>query len=117
MRAMASFQSMKQAIIEANLSAEKTDKHEFLEQMERVVPWAELVAFIAPYDPEGRTGRPPGALETIAAHAFPAAIGAACRTRRWRKPSLTLCYPASLHRSMPMGACLRRAPFCGFATG
>ena len=33
--------------------------------MERVVPWAALVALIAPYHPEGRTSRPPFALETM----------------------------------------------------
>ena len=33
--------------------------------MERVVPWAVLVALIAPYYPEGRTGRPPFTLETM----------------------------------------------------
>lgn len=56
---------MKQASLELNLSARKTRKREFLEQMERVVPWAGLVALIAPYYPEGRTGRPPFALETM----------------------------------------------------
>ena len=43
----------------------KTRKREFLEQMEHVVPWAALVALIAPCYPEGRTGRPPFALETM----------------------------------------------------
>ena len=33
--------------------------------MERVVPWAALVALVAPYYPEGRTGRPPFSLETM----------------------------------------------------
>jgi IS5 family transposase len=33
--------------------------------MERVVPWVELVALIAPYYPEGKSGRPPFALETM----------------------------------------------------
>jgi transposase, IS5 family len=33
--------------------------------MERVVPWAELVARIAPYYPEGKTGGPPFSLETM----------------------------------------------------
>ena len=33
--------------------------------MERVVPWAALVAVIAPYYPEGKNGRPPFALETM----------------------------------------------------
>jgi hypothetical protein len=35
---MASLQSMKQASLELSLSAKKTRKREFLEQMERVVP-------------------------------------------------------------------------------
>ena len=56
---------MKQASLELNLNARKTRKRDFLEQMERVVPWAALVALIAPYYPEGRTGRPPFALETM----------------------------------------------------
>ena len=43
----------------------KTRKREFLEQMEHVVPWAALVALIAPCYPEGRTGQPPFALETM----------------------------------------------------
>ena len=58
-------QSMKQAALDLNLSLKKTRKREFLEQMERVVPWAELVALITPYYPEGRTGRPPFELETM----------------------------------------------------
>ena len=62
---MASLEPMKQASLELNLSTKKTRKREFLEQMQRVVPWAALVALIAPYYPEGRTGRPPFALETM----------------------------------------------------
>ena len=62
---MASLGLMKQASLELNLSMKKTRKREFLEQMERVVPWSELVALIAPYYPEGRSGRPPFALETM----------------------------------------------------
>ena len=56
---------MKQAALDLNLSLKKTRKREFLEQMERVVPWAALVALITPYYPEGRTGRPPFELETM----------------------------------------------------
>lgn len=62
---MTSLGLMKQASLELNLSMKKTRKREFLEQMERVVPWSELVALIAPYYPEGRSGRPPFALETM----------------------------------------------------
>jgi IS5 family transposase len=45
--------------------AKQTRKQVFLEQMDRVVPWSALVELIAPYYPEGRTGRPPFALETM----------------------------------------------------
>jgi len=58
-------QAMKQVALGLNLNMKRTRKREFLEQMERVVPWAALVALIAPYYPEGRTGRPPFALETM----------------------------------------------------
>jgi len=82
---MASLQSMKQTSLELNLSARKTRKREFLEQMERVVPWAALVALIAPYYPEGRTGRP--LLRWRRCCAFTSfSTGSACRTRRWKKP-------------------------------
>lgn len=56
---------MKQSSLELKLSTKKTRKQVFLEEMERVVPWAELVARIAPYYPEGKTGRPPFSLETM----------------------------------------------------
>jgi transposase, IS5 family len=56
---------MKQATLNLNLSTKKTRKQVFLEQMEQVVPWAELVELIAPYYPEGKTGRPPFSLQTM----------------------------------------------------
>lgn len=56
---------MKQATLDLKLSTKKTRKREFLAQMEQVVPWAELVALIAPYYPEGRKGRPPFSLQTM----------------------------------------------------
>lgn len=56
---------MKQSSLELKLSTKKTRKQVFLEEMERVVPWAELVARIAPYYPEGKTGGPPFSLETM----------------------------------------------------
>ena len=65
---------MKQAALDLKLSVKKTRKHEFLEQMERVVPWAALVALIAPHYPEGRTGRPPFALETMLRVHLPSAV-------------------------------------------
>jgi len=56
---------MKQASFDMILSTKKTRKCEFLEQMELVVPWKALVEMIAPFYPEGRTGRPPFSLEAM----------------------------------------------------
>ena len=56
---------MKQAALNLNLSVKKTRKQVFLEQMDQVVPWTALVELIAPYYPEGRTGRPPFSLLTM----------------------------------------------------
>ncbi|XAH21112.1 IS5 family transposase [Xylophilus sp. GW821-FHT01B05] len=56
---------MKQAGLDLNLSTKKTRKQVFLQEMDQVVPWASLVDLIAPYYSEGRTGRPPFALETM----------------------------------------------------
>ena len=46
---------MKQACLDLNLNARKTRKQAFLEQMDDVVPWAELVKLITPYYSEGKT--------------------------------------------------------------
>ena len=45
----------------------RTRKREFLDEMNLVVPWAELVSLIAPYAPTRSTkgGRPPFAVETM----------------------------------------------------
>ena len=56
---------MKQATLPLALSAKITRKQVFLDQMDQVVPWAALVELIAPYYPEGRTGRPPFSLLTM----------------------------------------------------
>lgn len=56
---------MKQSSLGLNLSTKKTRKREFLDEMNRVVPWAALVALIAPYAPEGRKGRPPYPVEAM----------------------------------------------------
>jgi len=45
----------------------RTRKRAFLDEMNRVVPWAELVALIAPFAParSAKGGRPPFAVETL----------------------------------------------------
>ena len=56
---------MKQADLGLSLTTKRTRKREFLDEMSRVVPWAELVSLIAPFAPEGKRGRPPFAIETM----------------------------------------------------
>ena len=56
---------MKQTSLSINLNVKKTRKQVFLDEMEQVVPWAELVELIEPHYPEGKTGRPPFSLQTM----------------------------------------------------
>ena len=56
---------MKQISLGLNLSTKKTRKREFLEQMEKVVPWAVLVQIVAPHYPKSKTGRPPFPIEAM----------------------------------------------------
>jgi transposase, IS5 family len=56
---------MNQADLALNLSTKRTRKREFLEEMQTMAPWVELVSLIAPYAPEGKKGRPPFAVESI----------------------------------------------------
>ena len=56
---------MKQLGLGLNLSTKRTRKREFLEEMERVVPWTALVQVVEPYYPRAKTGRPPFRIETM----------------------------------------------------
>ena len=56
---------MKQADLGLNLTTKRTRKREFLDEMNRVVPWAALVAIVEPHCPRAKTGRPPFAVETM----------------------------------------------------
>ena len=42
-----------------------TRRERFLAEMEQLVPWARLVAVIAPYYPKGERGRPPIGIERM----------------------------------------------------
>lgn len=52
---------------QAEFAAKKkiTRREKFLGEMERVVPWARLVALVVPHYPEGRRGRPPMGIERM----------------------------------------------------
>ena len=43
----------------------RTRKREFLDEMELVVPWTELIELIEPHAPKGKNGRPPFAVSTM----------------------------------------------------
>ena len=61
----ATITSMKQASLGLNLLTKKTRKREFLEEMERVVPWQALVQIVEPHCPRAKTGRPPFPVEVM----------------------------------------------------
>src|SRR5574343_1960671 len=56
---------MKQQSLGLGQSGRRTRRREFLGEMEQVVPWADLVALVSPYLPEGRRGRPPFPVESM----------------------------------------------------
>ena len=47
------------------LATKRTRKREFLDEMNLVVPWSDLVGLVQPHAPAGKTGRPPFAVETM----------------------------------------------------
>jgi IS5 family transposase len=56
---------MKQLGLGLKPSTKKTRRREFLEEMERVVPWAALVQIVELHYPRAKTGRPPFGIETM----------------------------------------------------
>jgi transposase, IS5 family len=56
---------MKQQDLGLKLSTRRTRKAVFLDEMELVVPWRELVGLVAAHAPRASTGRPPFELETM----------------------------------------------------
>ena len=47
------------------LVTQRTRKLEFLDEMNLVFPWSELLALIAPHAPAGKSGRPPFPIEVM----------------------------------------------------
>jgi len=60
---------MRQLTLASQGSFEKyrkpTRREQFLEEMERIVPWSELEGLIEPYYPKGENGRPPMGLSVM----------------------------------------------------
>ncbi|SPD61784.1 transposase (plasmid) [Cupriavidus taiwanensis] len=79
---------MKQTDLGLNLSTKRTRKREFLDEMNRVVPWADLVMLIAPYARKASAAVPRSrSRQCCASTSF--SNGSACRTRRWKKRCTT----------------------------
>jgi len=57
--------SLNWASLGFSLCNRKTRQAIFLDEMDRFVPWLQLVSFIAPHYPDGRIGRPPFPLEAM----------------------------------------------------
>ena len=58
-------EGMKQAALGLDLTSRKTRKGKFLDEMNRVVPWAQLLALIEPHAPRKERGRPPFGAEVM----------------------------------------------------
>lgn len=56
---------MKQQDLGLSLSTRRTRKAVFLDEMNQVVPWSELLALIEPHAPRASTGRPPFAPQVM----------------------------------------------------
>jgi IS5 family transposase len=57
--------AMKPQDLGLNLNKRRTRKAVFLDEMNLVVPWSELLSLIAPHAPRAKTGRLPLELETM----------------------------------------------------
>ena len=56
---------MKQADPGLKLTSRRMRKREFLDEINRVVPWSALLELVSAHAPVGNKGRPPFSLETM----------------------------------------------------
>ena len=58
-------QQMSLATTGFELVTKRTRKREFLDEMNLVIPWTQLLALIGPHAPAAKTGRPPFPIEVM----------------------------------------------------
>jgi hypothetical protein len=80
-----------------------TRREKFLTEMDRIVPWGELCALIAPVYPKAGDGRRPKELEMMLRVYF-LQQWSTSRTRVWRKPS-TIRYRCGALRASTSARC------------
>jgi Transposase domain (DUF772) len=97
-----------------NLSTKKTRKREFLDEMDRVVPWSAPVQIVEPYSPRAKTGRPPFAIETmLRVHYLQQWFGLSDPAMEEALHDVPL-YREFAGRVTARAVCLTRPPYCGF---
>ena len=77
---------------------------------------ATKLMLIAPYYPEGRTGRPPFSLLAMLRIHLQSSNGSRCRTPPCKRPFLTPRCTESLRSLKSLGACPMNPPFCDCVT-
>ena len=100
------------------LVTKRTRKRVFLDEMNLVVPWTELVALITPHSPVAgaKGGRPPFAVETmLRIHFLQQWFGLSDPAMEEALHDVSL-YCEFAHLDPGPAACLMNRPFCGFAT-
>jgi len=104
------------AIADLDRYAKTTRREIFLEEMDRVIPWGELISLIKPHYPNAENGRPAIALEKMLRIPFlqhwfglsdPAAEEAIYASRSMRQSSLRLLRPKISRRSA-IPKCIRQ---------
>jgi IS5 family transposase len=73
----------------------KSKRELFLDQMNQVVPWSELLALVEPVYPKAGNGRRPVGLAIMLRTSF-CSSGLACPTPAWRKRSMSRPYCSAL---------------------
>jgi IS5 family transposase len=104
------------ATTEFELVTKRTRKREFLDEMNLIIPWSQLLGLIAPHAPTGKTGRPPFATEVMLAFiCCSSSLG--IPTRPWKRPCMTSRCTVSLPSCMRVSTdCPTRAPSCALDT-
>jgi hypothetical protein len=100
--------AMKQLGLGLNLSTKRTRKREFLDEMERVVPWAAAGADRRAALPEGPRPAARRSASRPCCASTTCSSGSGCRTRRWKRRCTTCRCTASSPSSKADGVTAAR---------
>jgi IS5 family transposase len=101
---------------DASMVAMRSSKRDFLDKMNLVIPWTELLAIIGPHTPAGKTGRPPFPAEVmLRIHQLQKFCGHLNPAMEDALHDIPLC-PESAHLDAGITRRPMRAPSCTFDT-